>query len=123
MKQRFPTCVACLILGVSPFPWLLFYQGARDEPFNVFQARDAIYYLGFGSALLVVLVELAGVVVFGMATRRLSGWWSATLLWLAILIFLSFASATCRALRYGGVLESNGAMQRPAYRRAADLGR
>ena len=43
---------------------------------------------------LVVLVELAGAVIFGMATRRLSGWWSITLPWLAILIFLSFASAS-----------------------------
>jgi hypothetical protein len=94
MKRRFPVWLACLILGISPLPWLLFYQGARDEPFNVFQARDAVLYLGFGSVLLVVLMELAGMVVFGMATRRLSGWWILTLPWLAILIFLSFASAS-----------------------------
>ena len=51
-------------------------------------------YLGFGSALLVVLVELSGLVILGMATRRLSAWWSAALLWLSILVFLSYASAS-----------------------------
>lgn len=92
--RRYPACLACLILGISPFPWLIFFQGARNEPFNVFQTQDAIDYLGFGSALLVVLIELGGMVIFGMATRRLSRWWTIALPWLAILIFLSFASAS-----------------------------
>ena len=55
MKQPFPICLACAIFLISPLPWLLFLQGARDEPFNGFAARHAIMYLGFGSALLVVL--------------------------------------------------------------------
>jgi hypothetical protein len=94
MKRRLPLCLAGLILGVSPLPWLLFRQAARDEPFNVFEAWDAVLYLGFGTALLVILVQLAGVVLFGMATRRLSRWWVVTLPWLALLILLSIASAS-----------------------------
>ena len=94
MTRPFRYCLACLILIVSPLPWLFFFRVAQDEPFNGFVAWDAICYLGFGSALLVVLLELAGLIIFGMSTRRLSGWWSAALLWLAILAFLSFASAS-----------------------------
>jgi len=86
--------LVALIVLVSPFPWLLIYKSARDEPFNVFRARDALLYLGVGSALMVVLSEIALAVFLGMVTRRLSGWWFVTLLWLAVLVFLSFAAAS-----------------------------
>jgi hypothetical protein len=85
--------LACLIVIVSPLPWLLVYRGAYYEPFYVFQADHAVWQLGGAAVLLVVLLEISGLIVFGIATRKLSGWWSVSLLWLAVLALLSIASA------------------------------
>jgi len=93
LMWSFGAYLACLILVVSPLPWLLCLESARDEPFMYFSSRHAVLYLGCGSALLVVILELSGLIIFGMATRRLSAWWSVALLWLAVLGFLSFTSA------------------------------
>ncbi|WP_165068237.1 hypothetical protein [Paludisphaera rhizosphaerae] len=94
MTLRFRMGLAALILAVSPLPWLLILQSIEDEPFNVFRIKDAVLYLGFSSALIVVLAEIALVVLFGVLTRRLSGWWLVPLLWLAVLGFMSFAAAS-----------------------------
>lgn len=94
MTLRFRMGLAALILAVSPLPWLLILQSIKDEPFNVFRVKDAVLYLGFGSALIVVLAEITLVVVFGVMTRRLSGWWTIVLIWLAVLGFMSFAAAS-----------------------------
>lgn len=113
--------MVALIVLISPFPWLLIYKSARDEPFDVFRAGDAILYLGVGSALVVVLAEIALVIFLGMATRRLSGWWFIPLLWLAVLMFLSFAAASDwvgdRA-RYSTVQKSPGVSEDAPARRS-----
>ncbi len=88
-----PICLLVLIFIVSPFPWLLFFRGAHLEPFIVFEVWDAILQLGAASAVLVVLLEISGLILYGMATRKLSGWWSVSLPWLIILTLLSIASA------------------------------
>ena len=93
MKRSLSVWLACLLIVVSPLPWLLFYRGAYYEPFFVFQADDAIWQLGGASALIVILLEISGLIVFGIAARKLSGWWSVSLLWLAVLTMLSVASA------------------------------
>ena len=41
-----------------------------------------------------VLIEIAGLIVYGMATRRLSLWWLGALAWVGILGLLTFASAS-----------------------------
>ncbi len=94
MKRSLSVGLVCLLVIISPLPWLLFYRGAYYEPFYVFRAWDAICQLGIASALIVVLLEISGLVIFGIATQRLSGWWSVALLWLTILILLSIASAS-----------------------------
>ena len=94
MKRSLSVALIGLILIVSPLPWFLLFRGAYYEPFNVFEAVHAIWQLGVASALIVVLLEVSGIILFGMATRRLSGWWSVAMLWLTVLTLVSVASAS-----------------------------
>jgi hypothetical protein len=81
--------LAVLTLG----SWLLVYRAAYWEPFTFYRVSDVLWQVGGAFVLMTLLLELAALILFGIATHRLSGWWAVSLIWIALLFLLSIASA------------------------------
>ena len=84
--------VSALTLSVASF--LVVVQGASDEPYTVFRESDAIVQVGVGMVLMLLWIQLAAAIVAGIASRRVSQWWLALLVWVLICEFYLFHSPT-----------------------------
>jgi hypothetical protein len=89
IMKRPRTVVTILLLLLSTACWLLLYQQAYWEPHYVYQTSDALLYVGVPFALMTLLLELFGFIIYAIATRRLSLWWAVALLWVASLFLIS----------------------------------
>jgi hypothetical protein len=62
--------------------WFVVLRFADDEPFRVFSASQAIFYVGFGSVVFAMGLYLALAICYGFLTRRLG------LMWLPVLFLV-----------------------------------
>jgi hypothetical protein len=81
--------VSILLLLLTIASWLLLYHQAYWEPHHVYRTRNALLYIGLPFIFITIQLELAGTIVYAVATRRLSPWWLITLLWLVFLFWVS----------------------------------
>lgn len=79
---------SALVLSVASF--FVVMQGASDEPYTVFRMSDAVVQIGVAMVLMLLWVQLAVVIVAGVACRRVSQWWLPLLLWVVIWQFYLF---------------------------------
>ena len=87
MRKSAPVAVTLLLL-LTTASWSLLYHQAYWEPHYVYQTADALLYVGAAFGLMTLVLELAGFIVYKVATRRLSRWWLLALLWLAFLFLI-----------------------------------
>jgi hypothetical protein len=62
-------------------------SAADVEPFFYYSTGDAIYYVGFAVALMVLWLQLAIGLIIGVVCRRVSAWWIAGTLWSVLGLF------------------------------------
>jgi Fe2+ transport system protein B len=73
-------------LVASLFSFIVFMQGAHDEPYFTFRATDVMSQVGAACALIVTWLYVACAVCFGVVTRRLHVAWLLLLVWSVIVI-------------------------------------
>ena len=84
--------LAASALALSIASFLVVIQGASDEPYTVFSKSDAVVQIGVAMVLMFLWIQLAIVIVAGVARRRVSLWWLPLLLWVLICEFYLFHS-------------------------------
>jgi hypothetical protein len=89
IMQKSRTVVTLLLLLLTTSFWLLMYHQSYWEPHHVYQTSDALLYVGVAFTLMTLQLELAGIIVYAIATRRLSLWWLIALLWVVFLFWIS----------------------------------
>jgi hypothetical protein len=92
LNRAWPTGMGILIVLLTPLAWHVLMRYAVWEPYATFSETDLFWQVVVATALLVVFVEMAGIILLGMFVRRLSAWWFIALPWLAVLIVLLLAS-------------------------------
>ena len=84
--------VSTLTLSVASF--VVVIKGASDEPYTVFRQSDALVQIGVAMILMLLWLQLAAVIVAGVALRRVLQWWLFLLLWILTIEFYLFESPT-----------------------------
>ena len=82
--------VSAIVLSIASF--VVVMQGASDEPYVVFRRSDALVQVGVAMVLMLLWVQLAGGMIYGVVRRRISLWWLSLLLWVVICEFYLYES-------------------------------
>lgn len=82
--------VSAIVLSVASF--VVVMQGASDEPYVVFRRSDALVQVGVAMVLMLLWVQLAGGMIYGIIRRRISLLWLPLLLWVLICEFYLYHS-------------------------------
>ena len=82
--------VSAIVLTIASF--VVVMQGASDEPYVVFHRSDALVQVGVAMVLMLLWVQLAGGMIYGIIRRRISLMWLPLLLWVAICEFYLYQS-------------------------------
>ena len=92
LMKAWPTGMGILIGVLTPLAWHVLMRYAVWEPYATFSELDLFWQVVVATALLVVFVEMALIILVGMVLKRLSAWWVVALPWLAVLIVLMLSS-------------------------------
>ena len=74
---------ACLFAASVWVVW----EGAEEEPYTAFHARDAIVQIGVASALIALWLAWLGFIGAQVAKKKLPLWWLATFVLSAIALY------------------------------------
>jgi hypothetical protein len=90
MKANIPIGIYALVLSITSA--YIVFDGAAAEPYLAFRFSDAFVQVGLAIALMVLWLQFAAFLLYGVITRRMARAWLALSIWIATAIFYLWQS-------------------------------
>lgn len=91
-KAHLKLILAMSVILLSIASSVVVIQGASDEPYMVFRRSHALVQIGVAMVLMLLWIQLAGGIIYGVVRGRISLWWLPLLLWVLICEFYLYQS-------------------------------
>ena len=88
--KNIPIVIYALVLSITSA--YIAFDGAAAEPYLVFRFNDAFVQVGLAIALMVLWLQFAACLLYGVITRRVARPWLALSIWIATAMFYLWQS-------------------------------
>jgi 1,4-dihydroxy-2-naphthoate octaprenyltransferase len=83
-RSRLNLILAVLVVVLTAASVYVVGKGGEDEPYVVIRSSDALVQVGVAMLLMFVWLQLAVLVIVGIARQRISAWWLSLLIWILV---------------------------------------